>query len=1020
MRSRVLLTMLGILFFIGSALAQTRTIIGKITDAAGAPVPNASVRVKGTNIGTTTGADGSFTIAVPANGRILVVSSVGFTDQEITLGAQNTVTTVLQPSNNSLDELVVVGYQTRRKRDEAGAISTVRAADIENRPVASLDRAIQGKAAGVLVQANNGIPGGAINVQIRGAGSFNASNQPLYIVDGVQLNNRNDANFTQSNPLAFLNPNDIESIDILKDAATAAIYGATASNGVVIITTKKGRVGKTRFTFNTYQGVASPLKKLDVTNAQEFYQLRAEAYGNAFRQAPTDLAIKRTVLTEFRIPNAGTLTDAQADAAIAGLQTYDWQDAAFRNGTVQNYDVAASGGTDRTTFRVSANYNKQAAIVTKADFDRAALNFNLTNRATDKLSINTGLNLSTFNQNLPFAVEGSFLGNPAFSAAGILPFNRIYNDDGSFFGLPGNPGPDKNLAGVLNQNIIAVNELNSGYQRTNQAVGNLSAEYRLMPWLTFRSFYALDYRLVQGKSFRDPRTADAFARKGLGQVQSNWNTNFLTNQLLLVNHDFNERNHVDGTLGYEYRKENNEGISASGDGFPTPQFTTLNTAANPLGVGEFFTGFRRQSVFAAVNYSFDGRYIIGATARYDGSSRFGANNRYGFFPGLKVAWNIDNEAFMQDASTISTLRLRAGVGRVGNDQIGNFDALGLYGGGPVYGGNAGISYSQLSNPELRWETNTSANIGVDFGFFANRLNGSVEVYDKTTTDLLFSQPVSQVSGFSSITRNVGEFNNRGIELTVSGNPIKARQPRAFNWTSTFVMGYNKNKVVALPNGAQVLPGNDAIRVGEPLNVVFTQRYAGVNPATGRPMWYDINGNITYQPTLADRVNIGDQTPEWSGGLTNVFSLAGFTLDVFFQYEYGRLVSDGQVNFLSENLGRINFLQTIYDNRWTTPGQITSVPRMNAAGAEQQGSGANTGSRSWRKADYIRLKNVQLSYDLPATIIQRLRINSAQFYIQGTNLYTYADVPSYDVEFLGAGTGIIPQSKNFTLGLQLGF
>ena len=1023
---KLVLILCGILLLAGQLAAQTRTVSGRVTDATGNPVPNASVTVKGTRAGTTTNATGNFTLVLPAGAQTLVISGIGMTTQELGITASNVYDVSLVQESRGLEEVVVTGYQTRRKKDEAGAISNVSGKTIENLPNPSLDKALQGRAAGVLVQSNTGIPGGAINVRIRGTGSFLAGTQPLYVVDGVQLNTRNDANFTQSNPLSFLNPNDIESIDILKDAASAAIYGAQASNGVVIVTTKKGKAGKTRFQFNAYWGQSNPIQKLDVMNSQQMFQLRTEAVGNTNNLPAGDLSVKRAVLNEFRVPITNITTDKAADSAAAALPTYDWQDEAFRTASVQNYELSASGGNERTTFRISGSYSFQEAIITKADFTRGTLKFDLSNKATDKITINTSLNLSTFNQNVPFTVDGSFLGSPAFSSALIYPFNPIYNPDGTYAGVP-----PANLAGILNQNVIAVNDFNIGNNRTNQLIGNINLDWKFTPWLTYRPFFGLDYRLVQGKLYRDPRTPDGFNRKGLGQVQSSWNTNFLTTHTLNYLFNIAEKHKIDGLVGYEYRLEDQEGIATSAEGFPTYQFTTLNTAATPLSASEFYSGYRRQSLFGSLNYNYDGRYILSGILRYDGSSRFGENNRYGWFPSIRGAWNIDNEAFMADNYWINTLRARASWGVTGNDQIGNFDGLGLYGSASPYNGSAGITFNQLSNPELRWERNQSLNLGVDFGFFKNRINGAVEFYNKLTTDLLLSQPVQYTSGFTSITRNVGEIENRGIELSLTVQPIKSKLADGFNWTSTFIFTHNKNSVKKLyvdPTTGldlQELPGDPGTRVGRELGSVFTNRYAGVNPATGRPMWYDIKGNPIYTVQNQDRVYIGDQQPNYFGGFTNTFTYKGFTLDIFFNYEYGRWAQDGQINFMIENIARFNGVLDVWNDRWTKPGQVTSFPRMRSTGAEPKGSAAGSGSRTWFKADYIRLKNVTLSYDIMPDITRRLKLNSARFYLTGTNLWTYSDWFSYDIEFFGAvngvqGTGIIPQARAVTFGIQLGF
>ena len=1019
MRKSILALLVGVVFML-PAIAQDRTVSGKVLDERGNPLEGVSIVVQGTNRGASTTANGSFTI-VAARNATLIFSGVNV--ERITMRASDdNLTVVLRSKNNPLEEVIVTGYQTRKKRDDAGAISSVRSRDIENLPSVSLDKALQGKAAGVAVQSNNGIPGGSINVRIRGEASITAGNAPLYIVDGIQLNTRNDAGFTQSNPLAFLNPDDIESIDILKDAASAAVYGSTASNGVVIVTTKKGKSGKTKFNFSTSMGFVNPINKLDVLNTQEMYQLRAEAVGVANNLPANNLAVKRNVLTLYRVPGAAGLTDAQADSAVASLPTYDWQDASFRQGNLRTIALSASGGNERTTFRVSGSTELQETFITKADFKRHGIKFDLTNKATSRLTFNTSVNLSSFYQNNPFATDGSFLGNPAFAAAGIFTVNPIKNPDGSYYGVPGSAVAS--ITGVaLNQNIVAVNEWRSGFTRTNQMVGSLSADYKFTDWLSLKIFTAMDYRLVQGKNVTDARTPDGFGRKGLVQVQSNWNTNINANATLNAMKTFGAKHKVDGLVGYEYRQENNEFLSASGDGFPTFEFVSLQNAANPVAVSEFKTGFKRMGLFGVANYSYDSKYLFGVVGRYDGSSRFGSNQKFGTFFGAKVGWNIDREAFLANSKVVSQLRLRFGLGTVGNDNIGNFDARGLYGSGGVYNGSAGTAYTNLENPDLRWEKITTANLGVDFAFFDNRINGSVEIYKKKTDDLLLTQPLQTNTGFANFTSNVGKLENKGIELTLGADVISAKRSGDFNWNVNFVFAYNKQKVTQLYGGYKVLPSDVSLRVGYPFGTLFTQKYAGVNPATGRPMWYDTLGNLTYQVAARDRRIIGNtRLPEFQGGLTNRFSYKGFSLEVFFNYEYGRIAQDLQVAFLSENLARINTLQYFYDERWTTPGQITDVPRANANGAESKGSGAQSGDRTWFKADFIRLKTLTIAYDMNAAAFagSKVGITSARFYVQGTNLYTYSDSYGYDIEFVGTSTGIIPQSRIITAGLQLGF
>jgi TonB-linked SusC/RagA family outer membrane protein len=1016
---RVLSIFLCVVLAYSSVSAQNRTISGKVTDETGKVLQGASVQLKGSRSAVLSKADGTFTIQVAQNVKSLVVSYVGSETVEITLNSQTNYSVSLKAKVDPLEEVVITGYQARKKRDEAGAISSIKASQIENLPNASLDKALQGKAAGVLVQSANGLPGGAINVRIRGQGSYLAGNDPLYIVDGVQINTRSDGSFTQNNPLAFLNPDDIETIDILKDAASAAIYGSNASNGVVIITTKKGKAGKTKFIANAYMGTVQMMKKLEMSNSQEYFQMRAEAYGNANNLPWNNLAVLQTVLNELRVPGYATMTSEQALAAAAALPTYDWQDAAFKDGAIRNYELSASGGNDKTTFRIAGNYSMQEANVSKADFKRSGLRFDIQNKATDRLTLAASINLSSFIQKNPFATSGSFLGNAAFSASGIIPSMPIYNADGTYYGVPGQV--PANLGGTLNQNIIQVTDYNSGYQRTNQLVGNVNLDYKITSWLSFKTLVGMDYRLTQGKNVRDARTADGVNFKGNVNVQSNWNTNINTYQTLNFNKTFGTKHRLDGLVGFEYRRENNESITANGQGFPTYQFTSLQNAATPAAVGEFFTGFRRNGLFSKVNYGFDRKYLVSLTLRRDGSSRFGDDNQYGTFWGVSGAWNIDQENFLKNVNFVSSLKLRASYGSTGNDQIGNFDALGLYGGGGIYNGGAGISYSQLANPKLKWERNITTNLGLDFGLFENRITGSLEVYNKETKDLLLSQPIQSSTGFSSITSNVGRLANKGVELTLGGDLIKAKQPGAFNWNIAFTFAYNKNEVLELYGGVKILPGDNSVQVGQPLGVLFTQQFAGVNPATGRPMWYDTLGNLTNQVLAKDRKIIGPQnTPLYQGGLRNGLSFKNFTLDFFFQYEYGRYTSDGQANFLMENIARINVLKEVYDKRWTLPGQVTFFPRYHTAGTESKGSGAQSGTRTFFKADYVRLKNVSLSYDLPASKLKKTGFSSMRFYVQGTNLWTASDWFSYDIEFVGGATGIVPQTKNYTAGVQFGF
>lgn len=1011
--------------------AQDKTVSGKLTDEkSGQPLSGVSVTVKGTTLGTQTGTDGTFRLSVPATAKTLVFSFVNYETVETPIGNKTLFNLSLVAADKDLQEVVIVGYQQLKKRDQGGAIASIRGKEIANLPNVSVDRALQGRAAGVLVQSNNGIPGGGINVRVRGTGSYLSGNQPLFIVDGVQINNRDDASFTQSNPLAFLNPNDIESIDVLKDAASAAIYGSQAANGVVIITTKKGKAGKTKISANIFAGVAQPIKFFDVLNTNEYINMRAEAdYNRYFPQYASNfgytmLDSRRWVMGELSritgVPYTGgtaNYTSAQLDSLQRTLKNTDWQRAAMRNGRIQNFDLSMSGGNDKTTFYIGGSYTYQSTVINKVDFARYTLNSDLSHKISNRFSVNLKTNISTFEQQLPFAVSGSFLGNPAFSSPLIIPANPIYNANGTYFGLP----PTGALAGILNQNVIAVNDFNSGYQRTNQMVGQGSLDYKINDWLSFRSYYSMDYRLVQGNLYRDPRTNDGFGVRGRGTVQSTWNTNFLTTQTFNFNRTFG-KNRIDGVAGYEYRSDIQESISATGIGFPSFQFVTINAAATPEAVGQFWTGYKRNSIFGRVNYAYDGRYAVSVTARRDGSSRFGNNFPFGTFGGVIGTWNIDKESFMAKTSDwLSQLRFRASYGITGNDQIGNFPSLSLFGAGAQYNGLAGINYTQLGNPNIRWEKNETINLGLDYGFFNNRVTGSLDLYRRRTNDMLLPRQVSWLTGQSDFTDNVGVLDNKGIEVGLNVEIIRPKVQNGFRWNANFNFAFNYSNVVSLYGGLEFLPGDPELRVGRSLNSIFTNVYAGVNPATGRPMWLDTLGSITYTPQARDRYYIGDREPDYWGGLTNTISYKGFTLDVLFTYEYGRWATDGQVNFMIENGNRtFNSLRFAYEGRWTKPGQITSYPRAYDAGSEQGGiNHASGSSRLWRRADFIRMRDLRLSYNLPQNLLRKVKLTNMTVYVQGQNLFTYSDYWGYDPEFVGASTGIVPQTKNINAGITLG-
>ncbi|GAB4022711.1 SusC/RagA family TonB-linked outer membrane protein [Spirosoma koreense] len=1028
------------------SFAQERTLTGKVTSSDdGGSLPGASITLKGTTRGTTTDANGNFSIAMTGKAT-LVVSSIGFARQEVEVGNRSTITVQLQSTNSDLEEVIVTGYGgVLSKREVTGAVSKIKGAEIQNLPAQSIDRAMQGRIAGVQISSANGAPGGAMQVRIRGVGSITAGNEPLYIVDGVQLNTQNTNSNASSNPLNFLNPNDVESIEVLKDAAAASIYGSQAANGVVIISTKKGKAGRTQIRFNHYQGIVEPIKYFDVLNSQQWVNMRTEAFQNATPAESRAWAL-RQVLGILRYPTAtlNALNESQLQAIADTLKTYDWQREAMRNGRVQNYEISMSGGSERNTFHWSSSYNTQDANVIAVNFKRFTSSLRLGQKLSDKLHFEESLNLSTTTQGGQYASPngGGFLGSAAFGGPLMVPSNAIYNPDGSYANTPATG----NAVGVLSHNFI----MSANYAKitavTNQMVGTMALTYRITPQLTFRPTVNLDYRLIRGNYYADPRIQDAYSVQGRDSFQNDENVNFLTNATLTYGRQFGEHS-INALAGVEYRSDSRNASSGTATGFPTPDFQYISAAAVYTNMSSFWTGYRRASVFGKVDYNYNSRYFLSLIGRYDGSSRFGANNLFGFFPSVSASWLISDEPFLKGNPVLTELKVRASYGSTGNDQIGNFDSRGLYNGGASYNATSGIYAATLANPDLKWERNTELAAGLEYGLWNNRIRGQFDVYERTSNDLLLQRQVPNTSGYTTITFNAGQLKNRGFETEISVDVLKTS---ALRWESSFNFSVINNKVTKLYDGISPQANVDSLVllaspvqvassgltpttvtrnfiIGKPVYANYVPIYAGVNPATGRAMWYDQNGNITYTyQTPRDSKYAGSDFANIYGGFRNQVSYKGLELTVFFQYEFGRRANNSQgLSLIDDGTRNVNTLLSTYESRWLTPGQITDVPRPYNGGAEVLGSSyVSSTSRTIEDASYVRLKQVQLAYSFPKELLNRTKlIQSVRLYGVATNLLTWTKWTGYDPEFLNLGsgnTGAIPQSKTYTFGIEVGF
>nr|WP_293835894.1 TonB-dependent receptor [uncultured Arsenicibacter sp.] len=993
MKKLLLSSWLLTLFFALPLLAQDISISGRVTSSDdGAGLPGVSVQIKGSSRGTTTDANGNYKFNVPAGAR-LVFSYIGFTPQEVVISNRTALNVVLQASASELNEVVVTGYgNSARRADVTGAVAAVTGKTIENLPMQSVDRALQGRAAGVQVTALSGQPGGALNVRIRGVGSINAGNNPLYVIDGVQVSDGGLSGQASSNVLTSLNPNDIESIDILKDAAAAAIYGAQGANGVVVITTKRGHAGRTKFKVSVQDGFTDLLKKLDVLTASEFATLKIENFVNRAIQTNASVDAARTsAITQYGDPST--------------VQNTDWQDAVFQRGRLRMYDLSASGGDGKTNFYIAGSYNFQEGQVIKSDFRRGTLRVNLDHQASPKLKIETSIGLSATRLNGAIA-DGAFINSPFFSAALILPNQPIYKADGSF---------NAPLSGAFSYNPVQSVKYETRLGTTVQTVSNIAVNYEIVKGLRFRSFYGIDYANNMDNNYRDQIVPQFASTGGSATVSNRYTLNWNTNQTLNYNRSFGRHN-INVLAGAEYRQEVRETVSATGQGFPNGLFTTLAAAARPITTTGTYTTWRIASLLSSANYKFGDKFLATASLRYDGSSRFGANTRWGLFPSASIGYRISEEAFMKNIPAIRDLKLRAGYGEAGNNLISDFASRALFGLGGQYIDLPGIRPSQLGNNNLSWELARTLNVGLDIDLFDGRISAAIDAYRKINDKLLLARPLPNDSGFGSIFENLGKVENRGLEISLKHVNI---DKGGFKWETDWNASFQRNRIL------QLLPGQNRIgttyQVGLPTDINWYPTYAGVNPADGRAMWLDSLGNLTYTLQTRDSRYQGTPLPKGYGGVTNTFNYKGITLEILFQGQWGSRVLNNNGFFMesSASAGWNNLASQL--NRWTTPGQITSVAAPYEGGSVPGSSSIQTfSSKQIENNSYIRMKTIKIAYDLPNSVTRRIKMDRIQLFAQAVNLLTWTAYTGFDPEILSTEIGRYPQSKQVSGGILFGF
>ncbi|RFS15416.1 TonB-dependent receptor [Emticicia sp. C21] len=1006
MRKSLLPSLLLVLFWSVQVFAQDKTISGKVTSSDdGSALPGVSVTLKGSTKGTTTNAEGVYSITVPGNAT-LTFSFIGFVTQQVQINNRTVIDVQLASDAQELAEAIVIGYGTTSSIKKTGAVGVVNSEKIENTPFTSVDKAIQGRVAGLQSAGGSGQPGSVQNIRIRGIGSMTAGSDPLYVVDGIPINSGDlTRNTTTANALAGINPNDIESVTVLKDAASASIYGSRAANGVILITTKKGKAGKTRIRFDTEVGVADIAYLSDANRpltSSEWRELTAEGLVNG-GQAANLTEAQALVDQNFRTNN--------------GVNT-NWLDEVTRTGTQQQYNLSASGGNEKTQFYFSGGYFKQEGTVIQSLFNRYTGNMNLTNKITDKLTLKANIMLSSTGQKGPSA--GGLFANPVLNAYFLLPSYSPRNADGT----PNISGPDFPAGALFNP--VAIASMDKRKTSGLKGITTASLEYQVLRDLKISSKIGLDYNNYEEDAYNNPFHGDG--RNDGGRSYRFYTRYFNWVWTNLADYTWDITKNDDYVLnviaGYEAQKSQLFTSSVTAYGLPSNINITVPSAGSVYNsaVGSN-SDYSFSSALAMANFSVQNKYVLSGSFRRDGSSRFGSNNRYGNFWSVGGAWNIHKESFMTDITFIDQLKLRASYGVNGNAAIGDYDwqPTYAYGAGFNYLGATGSGPNAVGNVNLTWEENRPFDIGFDATLLKKRLNLTFEWYTRKTTNLLLDEPLSRTTGFTSFKNNIGSLQNQGIEISVSGTPVIAGD---FTWDAAFNIALNKNKILALVNNADQVVSPFIRRVGEDYQSYYVRAWAGVNPANGAPLWY-IDESRTETTSILNNAKqqiVGSATPKAFGSFSSTFSYKGLSLDFLFYYNFGNMVRDNWANYTQSDGYNATFNRVaIQLQRWQKPGDITNVPKYVYGGASASNS---LSSRYLYAGDYIRLRDISLGYTLPSNIVSKVKLSNVKLYVRGSNLWTWVkdkNLP-YDPEtYINSSTNLeIYLPKTFTGGLQVAF
>ena len=1000
---------------IGLATAQTTKVTGTVISADdNEPIIGASIVVKGTMVGTVTDFDGAFSLDVPSSAKTLVVSYVGMETQEISVKPQ--IRVLLQTSSQALEEVMVVAYGTAKKASFTGSAKAVNAEEIVSGSKESLDKALAGKLTGVRVTTTTGDPGSPGEINIRGVGSISASKSPLYVIDGVPVKNDSDMSYygKTSSILSSLNPDDIENMTVLKDAAAASLYGSRAANGVIIITTKSGKKGKTKVSYTGEVGWSNmAVKQFVPMTASQILEYGKEALSNYY--ILNGDATNRD--------EAYAIIDSEGDMASffndpSGKTDTNWRDEVYRTALTQDHQVAISGGADKTQFYVGFGYNKSEGIVIGTDFERLTGRLNLDHQVNDWLSFGVKQSIAYSKQ-----AGGRDQGSQEQGIGTSSPLSLVFSSDPT--------APVKNPDGSYNENanwgaasnphlMLGIDQWIKS--KTMRSLTNADVQVKLSDKVTFKSILGYDFIDTKHFEYWSPNSVDGESVKGLGSRYNYENRNLTSSSTLRYANLWNDVHSFDVLGGFEVENQQLTNIIATAKQYSTDKLPELGNGQPDNAYSNVYES-GLVSYLATANYNYDNRYYLSASFRRDGSSRLGADNRWANFWSVSAAWRLTQENFMKDLHQINDLKVRASYGINGTLPNSLYEHLSLYGYGYNYQDIAGSAPVSVPNPDLSWEKNKNFNIGFDGRFF-DRVSVSFDYYSRKTTDLLQDVPTSMVVGFKTMLKNVGEMTNKGVEVDINVDIFK---DTSVKWTSGLALSHNSNKISKLYEGKDIIDGTSILREGESYYSWWSREWAGVDPQTGEELWVlntknvdgSLNKELTTDPAKAQRVIIGKPDPKLTGGWRNSFSWNGLELNMLFNFSLGGKVFDTMRTSITDTDGYGIFYNSSIDqlDRWQKPGDKTDVPRrINNYQYGNYGS-----SRFMKDLNYLRLKSLSLSYTLPSRWIRKAQMENVRLFVSGSNLLTWTSYKNVDPEqpINGIPTFAFPTLRSVTFGIEIG-